>query len=305
MAVDDTHVVDVHAIGDREQPAFFHLHGIGLIVVIPIPDVLNPLLGQQIGRVERFRQAWPQPSERLFARGLLDGAEHLPDGLSFVLKREIGESLTIRDPMPHQLPSAFLHLLDGVGERLAHSGIQSHGGSHPERVQRVRDPPQPHPDAVVSPGVIDHIGDDVTGLRRIGHAGPGLEIPNFHVGNDPDRERLAIRPLERPSLQDERIFVAIGPAHGRALGLREEARTGTRGHDGAGGKPNALVEEFSAVHFQLLPSEDHGITDRRQKRSNPARLPLAAGRLCHTSKQCMPGESRPSCWGSGSAAACS
>src|SRR5215475_12430558 len=60
--VNERHVVDVHAIGNREKLSGFYLHGKWLIVAVPIADVDDSLFGEEIERIKRFRKSRPKPA---------------------------------------------------------------------------------------------------------------------------------------------------------------------------------------------------------------------------------------------------
>ncbi len=237
---------------------------------------------------------------------------------------ESGEALAVGGAVAHELPSAFFHFVDRSGKMLAYQRIQCDGGLDAGCVQHVGELPQAHSDAVLSPSVIDHVRDDVSQVRRHRDAHRRIVIPDLHVGGDPDRERLVIRPGERLPLGNERILVAIRSTHGLAHDLRgregrqrgsEQARRS--GHDKSAFDkiPAAAVTSHdivsirrperdcsSSLHSSIfLPSRKNCAGDHAQGRAPADELRRTEGctsnrHLCARPRSVSPPEEAPCCF---------
>ena len=163
-------------------------------------------------------QPGAEPTARPLAGRLLDGRQHVLDDLLLFFQGEALEAFAVGGAVTHELPAAPNHLRDVLGERLAILRVQRDRRLDARRVKHVGDSPEADAHAVFAPGIVDDVGHAVRGIGRHAAADWRIVVPNLHVGRDPDREGLIVRPGERLALMDDRVLVSIGPPH-RAQGL--------------------------------------------------------------------------------------
>jgi hypothetical protein len=93
------------------------------------------------------------------------GVEHRLDHFALSFRVHAGQALAIGGTVAHELPASFLHLFDGSGKMLAHQRIERDGGFDAGGVEHICKAPQAHADAVLTPGIIDHVRDNIPRIQ--------------------------------------------------------------------------------------------------------------------------------------------
>src|SRR5918996_1052731 len=75
----DGDVVQLYRVGDGHQATLLYLHVVRLVVVTPVANVLDALLGQDVRGVEGLRQSRPHPAPGRRAGELPDGVNSAAD----------------------------------------------------------------------------------------------------------------------------------------------------------------------------------------------------------------------------------
>src|SRR5205085_1101552 len=109
---------------------------------------------------------------------------------------------TVSDPMAHEFPVAFFHLLNGFGIDLTDSGVQCHSAFETSFGKHVGNAPEPNSNAILSGAEVDHIrpGRPVRIKRSIGSR---VERPDFDIRCNPDCERFPSGPSKGLSFDDQ------------------------------------------------------------------------------------------------------
>ncbi len=124
-AVDENRdVVDLDRVGGRDQRARFGAHGVGLLVVYPVADIVVAGLGQQIGRVAGLRQRRAEPAARPAPGGLGDGCRDVFDQRRALAVADAhAEAALLEERLVILLRLVFAHRsLPAVGRALSSSG---------------------------------------------------------------------------------------------------------------------------------------------------------------------------------------
>ena len=205
------YVVQLHRVGNRNQAAALDLKRVGLVVVAPVADVLNALLGQDVRGVEGFRQSRPHPASGSDAAELPDGVYRAADGFPLV-------GFPVDDPldvaMAHQLPAGVQTFLHQGGVAFADRRVQADGSPDAPPVQRPFHPPEADAEAVVEPAEIGHVGQHLYPLGRGQHgAGHGfVDVPLLDVNDHPGRHPRIVGQLQRWPVKNRGI-VGAGISH--------------------------------------------------------------------------------------------
>ena len=108
VVLDDHHrdVVELERVRDRDEGARRRLDLVGLIVVDPVGDVLDALLGEEVERLPRLGEAGPEPAAGRLAGEVAQELDGLPDGRALI-GQEVHRAL--HDAMGHEFPSRVQH----------------------------------------------------------------------------------------------------------------------------------------------------------------------------------------------------
>ena len=123
-------VVDLRRIGHRDHRALLHLHRIGLLVVHPVADVFDAVLGKDIERAHGLAQRRAEPAARRLADALGDGRHRFLDQRALLGLRLLVDQDGIGDAVPHPFPAELLALLDDARIFAANVGVERHRAAH-------------------------------------------------------------------------------------------------------------------------------------------------------------------------------
>ncbi len=199
-------------------PPALERHDIGLVVIDPVADILDAVLGQEIERVPCLLQARAQPSAGRVpvARAISASASRMMRGSSSggtSLRRRVLVSL-----WPIHSQRRFCPSVDDLGMARADMAVERDGAADAIALEHLHQPEHADAVAIVArrPGRhIRHLAAGAAGARR--HL--VVEREELDVGNDPERQSRAIGPCEARAADDRRIGKGTVGAglHGRGL----------------------------------------------------------------------------------------
>ena len=185
-----------HRVGQRDQRAFGGLDHRRLVVIDPVADVLHAGLGQQLRRVERLRQARPEPADRPRAGELLDHVHRAVDHRRLIVVL-VDRQLVVG--VAHELPAVLLGLLGDARIVLADAGVGGERGLDAEALEQFVEAPAADPHAVFVPAPVRHVGQQhLPGRRRDDlprHR--AADVPDLVVDDGPEHDARVVRQLQR------------------------------------------------------------------------------------------------------------
>ena len=197
-------VVDLRRIGQRDHRALLHPHRIGLLVVDPVADVFDAVLGEDVERAHGFAQGRAEPAARRLSDALGDGLHHLADQGALFLFGLLVDQDRVGDAVAHPLPAELVALLDDAWVLVADVGVERDRALEAVLLHDLHHPPDADADAVVTPGVVQHVG--IEAEPAVGHARRGpVEQEVLDVRDHPERDPRAVRPFELRPVDDRRI----------------------------------------------------------------------------------------------------
>src|SRR5262249_54503155 len=140
----DGNVVNLYRVGHGDQPAVLDMHLVRLVVVAPVADVFDALLGQSVRGIKSLRQAGAHPAARCFAGEFLNGLDGAADDGAFV---RFGINSPLDKTVSHHLPAGGKTVLDKLRVAQANRGIEADGGANAMAVQYLFQPPEPYAQA--------------------------------------------------------------------------------------------------------------------------------------------------------------
>ena len=155
-----------------------------------------------------FAQRRAEPAARLLAGARFDGIDDVLDQLLFLLLGLAVDQCGIVAAMAHPFPSKLLADLDDAGIVTTYVGVQRDGTFDAVLSHHVHHPPNADADAVVAPGIIQHVGNEACG-HRSDRCGRPVEQEMLDIGNDPDRHARAVWPAQRLAVHDGRVGISI------------------------------------------------------------------------------------------------
>jgi hypothetical protein len=184
-------VVDLNRIWHGDHRALFHPHRIGLIVVYPIADIFDAVLGKDIERAHGLAERRAKPAARRLADAFADGGDDVLDQRTLLRFRLAGEQGRVVVAVAHPLPAELLAFLDDARITRAHVGVQRDRAFDAVALHHFHHPPDADAHAIVPPGIVEHVGVD----RQIGEPGRRpVEQKVLDIGDHPNRDAGAVGP---------------------------------------------------------------------------------------------------------------
>ena len=217
-------VVDLHRIGHGDHRALLHPHRVGLVIVDPVADIVDAVLGQDIERAHGLAQSRAEPAARRFADALGDRSHDCLDERAFLRFRLAGEQGGIVVAMAHPLPVEFSSLFDDARIALADVGVQRDGPFDAVALHHLHHPPDADAHPVVAPRIVQDIRVD----RQIGQPRRWpVEQKMLDVRDHPDGDASAVRPRQTRPVDDRGIVEAVVLGRHGWLRRRDLSRAAT------------------------------------------------------------------------------
>ena len=219
VMLDDHHgdVVELERIRHGDDRSRGGADLVGLVVVHPVGDVLDPLGGQMIQRLPGLGEAGAEPAPGRFPGELPQHLDGLADGRALIGEEVQG---ALDHAVGHELPARVQHRARHRLVGLDDVRVDGGGGADLPLGERLQQPPEAHAHSVVVPGPVGHVRHRGHALRR-GEVLPRhrfLDVPLLDVHDGPHRDAGAAGQLPRAAVGDGRVVEAVArESHGERL----------------------------------------------------------------------------------------
>ncbi len=184
-----------------------------LVVVDPVADIFHAGFDQQFRRLERLRQARPEPADRPLAGEFFEDVHRAVDHAALILVL-VDRHLVVG--VAHELPAKPPALLGDARVVLAGARVDGERRPDAEPLVELEEPPCADPHAVFVPAPVRHVRQERHAGRRRQHLARHrpADVPHLIVNDGPDHEPRTARQLERRTVDDGRKFAAVAWQHG-------------------------------------------------------------------------------------------